>query len=687
MKHKNPVAIAIVLSMGLMGLCPAWADTYRTNNVAGLVYLLKTYNDVNAANVIELEPGDYSLSASDSWYTDPSTYASLLYASKIRIRGCGEAPEDVKLIGDGTLRVIQITSNVVLENLTITNGHAAVRSGYDKAPRGGGVYGGGIVTNCLVTGNYAEKFGGGGAGDVKFRQCRLINNESGNAGGGFHGSSAYGTLIAGNVSAGDGGGVYTANLYDCEIVSNRNVNSSACGAGGFNVKYATNCVFAFNSALGSSSNGGGVANGSSEAVSANVLYGCTISNNWSSGNNGGAFKVTATNCTITMNMAAKSGGGAGACDLIGCEILMNAANNGGGGGVSSSTLTNCAVWANVCSNLTNTSYGGGINGCTAYDCDIYGNYARTCAGTDGKAKVGSAGGVYNSTLYDCRVHDNISDSYGGGVRDSTAVRCTISNNMSIGGADGPNAYDVRMQGCDVSGTGMYGGSATRSVFHDIGGMVELSDNIYFSTNMAVTMLWKGSMNVTNCLFRDNQLTNGSTKTLFQYASGVATSSSMVNCTVVSNSYALLFQNLTNTGVPMNVVNSVFFGNAVADFVVPSLASSQKCAIGALNLDRCAYATTSGSATIDNYVSGGAEVYQVESPRFQYSGDGSHPYSLKRSSPLIGKGLYSAWMAEATDIRGDGFPRAGRFENTGAMSVDIGCYQCLLPLSGFSLTIR
>lgn len=672
--------------MGLMGLCPALAGTYRTNNVAGLVHLLKTYNDVNAANVIELESGDYRLSASDAWYTNSSTYASLLYATKIQIKGCGETPEDVKLIGDGTLRVIQIAGNVVLENLTITNGHAAAHSGYGYAPRGGGVYGGGIVTNCLVIGNYAEKYGGGGAGDVKFWKCRLINNESGNVGGGFHGSSAYGTLIAGNVSDGDGGGVYTANLYDCEIVSNRNVNSSACGAGGFNVKYATNCVFAFNSALGSSSNGGGVANGSSSAVSANVLYGCTISNNWSSGNNGGAFKVTATSCTITMNMAAKSGGGAGTCDLIGCEILLNAANNGGGGGVSSSTLTNCTVWANVCSNLTNTSYGGGINGCTAYDCEIYGNYARTCVGTDGKSKVGSGGGVYSSTLYDCRIHDNIADSYGGGVRDGSAVRVTISNNLSIGGADGPNAYDVRMQDCDVSGTGMYGGTASRTVFHDIGRKVALSSNIYSSANMAVTILWKGSMNVTNCLFRENMLTNDANTKFFQYASGT-TPSSMVNCTVVSNHYSLLFQNLTNTEFPMNVANCVFFGNLIADFVVPSLSSSQKCAIGALNLDRCAYATTSGSATIDNYVSGGAEVYQVENPEFQHSGNDEHPYSLKRSSPLRGKGLYSAWMAGATDIRGDGFPRAVRPEDHSAASVDIGCYQCLLPPPGFSLIFR
>ena len=83
------------------------------------MWLLKTYNNVNASNVIELEPGDYHLSASDSWNTDASAYKSLLYATKIRVKGCGETPEDVKLIGDGTLRVIQTTGTAVLENLVV----------------------------------------------------------------------------------------------------------------------------------------------------------------------------------------------------------------------------------------------------------------------------------------------------------------------------------------------------------------------------------------------------------------------------------------------------------------------------------------------------------------------------------------------------------------------------------------
>ena len=62
-------------------------------------------------------------------------------------------------------------------------------------------------------------------------------------------------------------------------------------------------------------------------------------------------------------------------------------------------------------------------------------------------------------------------------------------------------------------------------------------------------------------------------------------------------------------------------------------------------------------------------------------DPDHPYSLKRTSPLRGLGAYADWMAEATDIRGEGFARAD------GTSVDIGCYQCWLPVVGMKVSIR
>jgi hypothetical protein len=62
-------------------------------------------------------------------------------------------------------------------------------------------------------------------------------------------------------------------------------------------------------------------------------------------------------------------------------------------------------------------------------------------------------------------------------------------------------------------------------------------------------------------------------------------------------------------------------------------------------------------------------------------DPDHPYSLKRTSPLRGIGAYAQWMDGATDIRGEGFARAD------GTSVDIGCYQCWLPVVGMKVSIR
>ena len=60
----------------------------------------------------------------------------------------------------------------------------------------------------------------------------------------------------------------------------------------------------------------------------------------------------------------------------------------------------------------------------------------------------------------------------------------------------------------------------------------------------------------------------------------------------------------------------------------------------------------------------------------------HPYSLRRSSPALGKGLVQEWMAYATDIRRD-----GRLSRLLDGKVDIGCYQCHLKPSGTAIVLR
>ena len=63
-------------------------------------------------------------------------------------------------------------------------------------------------------------------------------------------------------------------------------------------------------------------------------------------------------------------------------------------------------------------------------------------------------------------------------------------------------------------------------------------------------------------------------------------------------------------------------------------------------------------------------------------DPENPFAITRRSPAFSKaGIVEDWMATATDIRGEGFPRL----RNGA--VNIGCYQCWDVIPGLSVIIR
>ena len=670
----------VILFAALVAASALFGDTFRTNDVDGLVYLLKTYN--GGGHTIELEEGDYNLTEESSWYTNTSVYASHLCLTKIYLKGVGDNREAVKLIGDGSLRVIYGDSSSTIENLTVTNGYAMVTEGYGNSGRGGGVYGGLKVTNCLVTCNYAQSFGGGGAGGVKFIDCDIIRNEAGNSGGGFHDSSATLSRFVENVARNSGGAAYTAKLYDCTVISNRTTESY--GGGGYNVTYATNCLFAFNHSADPTSGGGGaVANGASANKASNVLYDCTIVSNTAAYNGGGAYMVTLIGGVVKYNTAAASFGGVLKCIVHDAEISHNTALKGDGGGAYDSVVSNCTVFANTCSSTSNNSYGGGVNKCTVYDSEIYGNCAWTRIGADGKNKVGSAGGAHESTLYNCRIYDNYSDSYGGGVRSCHLYDCRLENNCASN--DGWNSYGSYLHDCVVSGTGVFSSRAERTIFREIGNEVVMEANMYVDTPFTNKTLWKGFMNATNCLFTFNNLTY-----IFQYSVASERNSSFINCTVVSNSYDNLFNNC-KTAYPMTVQNSLFIGNkklngSSADISVPGLSSTTACQSGSISFKNCAYGKLSASGGLDVYLEEGAVMYQFgndfpSDPKFQHHRDAAHPFALRRTSPLIGKGKHEVWMDTATDLRGEGFARAN------GESVDIGCYQCWLKPAGTVFSIR
>ena len=269
------------------------------------------------------------------------------------------------------------------------------------------------------------------------------------------------------------------------------------------------------------------------------------------------------------------------------------------------------------------------------------------------------------------------------MRASNLYGCKLVNNCASN--DGLNAYGSVLVDCEVSGTGVYSCKAERTVFSGIGAEVVMDANLYVDTPFTNKTLWKGSMFATNCLFACNNLNH-----LYQFA-GETANGLFINCTVVSNTYDNLFNNC-KTIYPMAVENSVFVGNrkvggSSADISVPGLSSSTACQAGSISFKNCAYGKLSASGGLDVYLEEGAVMYQFgkngfpDDPKFQHHRDAKHPFALRRTSPLIGKGRHEPWMDTATDLRGEGFARAN------GESVDIGCYQCWLKPAGTVFSIR
>lgn len=645
----------ILTGLPFVGAVAYASGTYTAANAEELYAILRDHNGEGAT--VQLTGTDYHLTELMEKDSSDNAGKSHLYLHNTTLLGMGERMDDVRLIGGASARVVQLSSSGVLRNLTVTNGNAVAQSGRSNANRGGGVYGGGKVYGCLLIGNKAAGVGGAAHSSTKLYDCRIVNNEGSN-GGGLHNCTAYRCEIEQNAATGDGGGVYNSSLYDC-LVSGNSAGTSNGGGGGYDVQIASNCVFVANTAY----KGGAVLIKSGAGVSANVLMDCVVSNNVAKASGGGVYGVT----------------------VIGGEVVGNSVNNGNGGGAYQAVVSNCIVRANVCSNQSAVAYGGGVYESTVFGGEICGNCSRTYQG----GKAGGCGGAYNSQIANCIIHDNLSDGDAGGVRKSTLKKCTLLNNVASG--DGMNAYESNLDECMVVGTGIYSGSANMTTFRDIGGDIAPKDNPYGADAVSVKRLWNGYINATNCQFVGNTLYTGEC-TLFNGVQKADTTSSLINCTIVSNRFYATFANYQKTEFPMTVWNCVFYGNYRVngndgDITLYSASSSSKCEIGAVGFDRCAYGVANVPQGLENFVVQGGEIYQFgingfgSRPKFCLERDPNNPYALRRGSPLIGKGRKMDWMEGATDIRGGDFARL----RDGA--VDIGCYQCWLPAPGLAILFR
>ena len=282
-------------------------------------------------------------------------------------------------IGTNAVRCVFMTNGCHLVGFTLTNGSTMASGDSDLDQSAGGAYAdGGVLTNCVLTGNSAYYYGGGACYGT-LNNCTLTNNSATDGGGAYDGTLANCTLSGNSATDyGDGGGACDGTLTNCTLTG----NSAYDGGGAYE----------------------------------STLKNCTLTANSATDGGGGAFYGEIYNCTLTGNSAAYSGGGVCVGALVkNCTLTANSAGNNGGG-VYNTTLEDCALTGNSAVD------GGGACGGTLYNCTLTRNSA-----TDG-------GGAFNTTLNNCIVYFNTAPT-GSNYDNNCALNYCCTTPMPAGGAN------------------------------------------------------------------------------------------------------------------------------------------------------------------------------------------------------------------------------------------------------------
>ena len=149
--------------------------------------------------------------------------------------------------GPGAIRCVCLAGNAVLSGFTLTNGATLASGDEYNSQSGGGVRAisqSAVVTNCIITGNSAARYGGGVYGYGTLNNCILIGNSatigggacavdtggiwldnsrvqanSAGLGGGLNNVDAHGSVLTDN-SADQGGGASGGRLVNCTVTRN-----------------------------------------------------------------------------------------------------------------------------------------------------------------------------------------------------------------------------------------------------------------------------------------------------------------------------------------------------------------------------------------------------------------------------------------------------------------------------------
>lgn len=261
------------------------------------------------------------------------------------------------LMGSGAVRCAYVGYGALLSGFTLTNGATRTSGGYSYDQAAGGVWGesSGVVSNCVLIKNSAERYGGGAYGGI-LMDCTIKDNNSNNNGGGASNAELYDCDIWSNSAIYNGGGVSYCTLNRCELIG----NSSEDSGGGAVDSWMSHCLLKGNSAGG---NGGGA-----KVAYDGGLENCALINN-SAGHLGGGYYFEegpsfASEGEIGIQSAALEFG-----ELNNCTVYGNSAGLYGGGvsgGDFGGTvfLNNCIVYNNTAPDSPNYSDSDFFYSCT-----------------------------------------------------------------------------------------------------------------------------------------------------------------------------------------------------------------------------------------------------------------------------------------------------------------------------------
>lgn len=437
MKNKIILTAAALLFLASSGMFAATLYVGTLGSAGGDYYteIQAAVDAATAGDLILVSNGVYDTGGTPGEDAASPLTNRVLCAIAVEIRSV-DGPDSTFIVGapdagtggngPGAVRGVCFpwNSGATLSGFTITNGYTLITGDTNREQGGGGarVRLNGVITNCVIIGNYGNGRGGGlNLQSGKAFDCQIINNISAaNTGGGVFAQKAdgvtnpemYNCTISGNTAANQpGGGIY---IYHGCIIYNSTISENSCPHS-------------------SNGKGGGIF----------VLVDCDIQDCTISGNTAGLWGGG-----ITIEDTAHGSGGI----VSRCKILNNTTVNHGGAGAM---LYNAGeIHDSLISGNTAGTHAGGVyfvDGGEVINCTIVTNTAAANAG--GVVIGGGSSAIINSIVLDNSSSDPNTPNWSKGPAGTSLYTCTLPFAMQGVGNIATNAYFIDAPGGDFNLTG------------------------------------------------------------------------------------------------------------------------------------------------------------------------------------------------------------------------------------------